>query len=129
MSYFHRSDITISAGTAGPGSAFGSVTGGRIHSIRFTNDATVPLSTVRLITVSRNTSGDMICKFMASSSSLTYFPRKSVHNSTGAVLNSTVLVEQMPLVSEVIKVQVTQSSSKGSITGVVSVYIEGNGYN
>jgi hypothetical protein len=129
MSYLHKYDLAISASSVAGTEVFSTIAGGRVYAVRWKEDATIGLSTVQVITVSRNTSGDVICKFMASSTTLNYFPSKPMHGSTCAVLNSTVLREKIPLVSDRIKINVPACSSKNSRAGVVTVYLEGQGYN
>ena len=118
-----KATVTILMTTGAVSSAFSTVVNGVVKQVCYRPTTSLQPSTKKLVSVCRDSSAELIIKFMAQAATTRYQPSLKNHSSTGAAVGSTLFqIKSMPLADQRIKVCTPAASSKNSVSAAVDIY-------
>ena len=124
MSFILKDTITLTMTTAA-GAFYSTAVNGAVHAIVCRPPSTLALKAKALLTICVDSSlGPPILIVKPTTTITTWYPRRQIHGSTGAVVLGTSAAPrtQVPLCNDRVKVCVAAASSKNSINGVLDIY-------
>ena len=130
MAYIQYEALIVTVTTGGVGLAGPAATSysaktynGFLHGVRFVNStAGSSMAEDTILAIASEKSGDTVLNIASCTGTQTWYPRASLHNTTGAVL-STGAVAEFPLADERLAITITSGSTSGTRTGTFYFWV------
>lgn len=122
MAYIRKATISITASTAVASSVYSTVINGLIRSIKYVPTTSLAYSTAKILTIARESSADLLIKFIATPATTKFQPVLRAHGTTSNAVGSSGYRMLQPLADERVKISIPACSSANKNKATVYVY-------